>query len=233
MRILALSGSRGRRRFNRFMAREPRGPNGTCVVATDIDPKFLEPLAARNVGEVRKHNIVTDPLPDASFLTSFMRRLVLVHLPEREKALSRLASALKRVVGLVDEELDSISLLPDPAASPGEVILNTQTAVMRFLKKDRGVELRFGRLLYEVGLRAHGFVEVGAEGLARLSMWRGGSSDVSLMRTNFRQLRGPLLDRVYRRSRSCPRPCAPGRSGFHGSVPHYVDGVGTPTIGVT
>jgi SAM-dependent methyltransferase len=166
------------------------GPTG-YVVATDIDPKFLEPLAARNV-EVRKHNIVTDPLPDASF-DLIHARLVLVHLPEREKALSRLASALKPGGWLVDEELDSISLLPDPAASPGEVILNTQTAVMRFLK-DRGVELRFGRLLYG-RLRAHGFVEVGAEG--RLSMWRGGSSDVSLMRTNFRQLRGPLLDSVY------------------------------------
>ncbi len=44
-------------------------------------------------------------------------------------------------------------------------------------------------------LRAHGLVEVGAEG--RLFMWRGGSPDVSLMRTNFKQLRGDLLDANY------------------------------------
>jgi hypothetical protein len=97
------------------------------------------------------------------------------------------------VAGLWIEEFDSVSLLPDPTVSPGEVSLNTQMAVMRMLK-DRGVERRFGRLLYS-RLRAHGLVEVGAEG--RLLMWRGGSSDVSLMRTNFKQLRKDLLDAHY------------------------------------
>src|SRR5580700_9935952 len=166
------------------------GPTGQVVV-TDIDPRFLEPLAAHNV-EVRKHNIVTDPLPDATF-DLIHARLVLVHLPEREKVLTRLVSALKPGGWLVDEEFDSVSLLPDPTVSPGEVSLNSQMAVMRLLK-DRGVERRFGRLLYG-RLRAHGLGEVGAEG--RLFMCRGGSSGVSLMRTNFHQLRGALLDAHY------------------------------------
>jgi ubiquinone/menaquinone biosynthesis C-methylase UbiE len=166
------------------------GPTGHVVV-TDIDPRFLEPLAAQNV-EVRKHNIVTDPLPDATF-DLIHARLVLVHLPEREKVLTRLVSALKPGGWLVDEEFDSVSLLPDPTVSPGEVSLNTQVAVMRMLK-DRGVERRFGRLLYG-RLRAHGLVEIGAEG--RLFMWRGESSGVSLMRTNFKQLRTALLDAHY------------------------------------
>jgi SAM-dependent methyltransferase len=166
------------------------GPTGQVVV-TDIDPRFLGPLAAQNV-EVRKHNIVTDPLPDATF-DLIHARLVLVHLPEREAVLTRLVSALKPGGWLVDEELDSVSLLPDPTVSPGEVILNTQMAVMRVLK-DRGVERRFGRLLYGL-LRANGLVEVSAEG--RLFMWRGGATDISLMRTNFKQLRGALLDAHY------------------------------------
>lgn len=166
------------------------GPKG-YVVVTDIDPRYLEPLAAQNV-EVRKHNIVTDSLPDVTF-DLIHARLVLVHLPEREKVLTRLVSALKPGGWLVDEEFDSVSLLPDPTVSPGEVRLDTQMAVMRILK-DRGVERRFGRLLYG-RLRARGLVEVGAEG--RLFMWRGGSSDVSLMRTNFKQLRGDLLDAHY------------------------------------
>ncbi len=161
------------------------------VVVTDIDPRFLEPLAAENV-EVRTHNIVTDPLPDSIF-DLIHARLVLVHLPEREKVLTRLVSALKPGGWLVDEEFDSVSLLPDPTVSPGEVSLNSQMAVMRLLK-DRGVERRFGRLLYG-RLRAHGLGEVGAEG--RLFMCRGGSSGVSLMRTNFHQLRGALLDAHY------------------------------------
>ena len=107
--------------------------------------------------------------------------------------LARLVSALKPGGWLVDEEFDSVSLLPDPTVSPGEVSLTTQLAVMRMLG-DRGVERRFGRLLYG-RLRAHGLEEVGAEG--RLLMWRGGTSDVSLMRTNFKQLRGALRDGLY------------------------------------
>lgn len=161
------------------------------VVVTDIDPRFLSPLEAQNV-EVRRHNIISDPLPDGTF-DLIHARLVLIHLPEREKVLARLVSALKPGGWLVDEEFDSISLLPDPTVSPGEISLTAQLAVMRMLG-DRGVERRFGRLLYG-RLRAHGLEEVGAEG--RLLMWRGGTSDVSLMRTNFKQLRGALLDGSY------------------------------------
>jgi ubiquinone/menaquinone biosynthesis C-methylase UbiE len=161
------------------------------VLVTDIDPRFLEPLSAQNV-EVRKHNIVTDPLPEATF-DLIHARLVLIHLPEREKVLARLVSALKPGGWLVDEDFDSSSLLPDPTVNPGEVMLKTQMALMRMLQ-DRGVERRFGRLLYG-RLRAHGLVEVGAEG--RLFMWQNGSAGASLMRANFEQLRGPLLDARY------------------------------------
>jgi ubiquinone/menaquinone biosynthesis C-methylase UbiE len=161
------------------------------VVVTDIDPRYLEPLVARNL-EVRKHNIITDPLPDAGF-DLIHARLVLIHLQERESVLGRLVSALRPGGWLVDEEFDSASLLPDPIVSPGEVNLTTQLAVMRMLD-DRGVKRRFGRLLLG-RLRAHGLEEIGAEG--RLLMWRGGTSDVSLMRTNFKQLRGALLDGRY------------------------------------
>jgi SAM-dependent methyltransferase len=96
------------------------GPTGGVLV-TDIDPRFLEPLSAQNV-EVREHNIVTDPLPEAAF-DLIHARLVLIHLPEREKVLARLVSALKPGGWLVDEDFDSASLLPDPTVNAGEVIL--------------------------------------------------------------------------------------------------------------
>ena len=64
----------------------------------------------------------------------------------------------------MDEDFDSVSLLPDPTVSPGEVILKTQMAVMRLLK-DRGAERRFGRLLYG-RLRA----------LWPCRRWRGGAA---------------------------------------------------------
>jgi SAM-dependent methyltransferase len=131
-------------------------------------------------------------LPNAAF-DRIPAQLVLIHLPEREKVLARLVSALKPGGWLVDEDFDSVSLLPDPTVSPSEVILKTQMGVMQQLK-DRGAERRFGRLLYG-RLRAHGLAEVGAEG--RLFMSRSGSASVFLMRANFEQLRGALLDARY------------------------------------
>ena len=59
------------------------GPTGH-VLATDVDPRFLEPLSAPNV-EVLKHNIVTDPLPHATF-DLIHARLVLIRLPERQES---------------------------------------------------------------------------------------------------------------------------------------------------
>lgn len=89
----------------------------------------------------------------------------------------------------MDEELDSASLLPDPITYPGEILLKTQLAMMR-LVENRGVERRFGRMLFE-RLRALGLVAVGTE--ARMSMWHCGSPGASLMRVNFEQLRGEMI----------------------------------------
>src|SRR4051794_33015496 len=55
------------------------GPRGR-VLATDIDPRFLQSLRLPNV-EVQKHNVLTDPLPEAAFDLIHLR-LVLIHLPE-------------------------------------------------------------------------------------------------------------------------------------------------------
>jgi SAM-dependent methyltransferase len=161
------------------------------VLVTDIDPRFLEPLDAQNV-EVRRHNIVTDPLPEAAF-DLIHARAVLIHLPERDRVLARFVSALKPGGWLVDEELDSVSLLPDPTMYPAEVLLKTQFAMMR-LMDDRGVERRFGRMLFE-RLQSLGLVAVDAE--ARMSMWQCGSPGCSLMRVNFEQLREAMISGGY------------------------------------
>jgi SAM-dependent methyltransferase len=166
------------------------GPAGHVLV-TDIDPRFLEPLDVPNV-EVRRHNIVTDPLPEAAF-DLIHARAVLIHLPERERVLARLVSALKPGGWLVDEELDSASLLPDPTTYPGEVLLKTQFAMMR-LMDDRGVERRFGRMLFG-RLQSLGLVAVDAE--ARMSMWQRKSPGASLMRVNFEQLHGAMISDGY------------------------------------
>jgi SAM-dependent methyltransferase len=166
------------------------GPAGR-VLATDIDPRFLESLNLPNL-EVQRHNIAADPLPEAAF-DLVHARLVLMHLPEREKAMARMISALKPGGWLVDEEFDSSSLLPDPAISPGEVLLRTQIAVYRLLG-DGGVDRLCGRRL--IGrMRAHGLLDVSGE--ARAFMWQRGSTGAALARATYELLRGALIEGSY------------------------------------
>lgn len=166
------------------------GPTGR-VLATDIDPRFLEPLNVPGL-EVLRHNIARDPLPEAAFDLIHVR-LVLLHVQEREQALSRMISALKPGGWLVDEEYDSASMPPDPAVSPGEVLLKTQVAMMRLLE-DGGVNRRFGRLLFGK-LRARGLIGVGTE--ARVYMWHAGSPGASTLRANYEQLRKAMIEGNY------------------------------------
>jgi SAM-dependent methyltransferase len=164
-------------------------PAGNLLI-TDIDPRFLESQKIDNV-EVRQHNIVTDPLPEAAF-DLIHARLVLVHLPERERVLSRMVAALKPGGWLLDEEID-ISLFPDPTSFPEEVLSKTYRAMIRIMD-ERGVDHRFGRRLYGQ-LRALGLVNVAAEG--RASIWSKGSGGAALLRSNYEQLRSDMIRAGY------------------------------------
>jgi ubiquinone/menaquinone biosynthesis C-methylase UbiE len=166
------------------------GPRGR-VLATDIDPRFLQSLRLPNV-EVQKHNVLTDPLPEAAFDLIHLR-LVLIHLPEREKVLARLLAALKFGGWLVDEEFDSASLLPDGSVSPGEVLLKSQQVAMHILD-EHGVDRRCGRRLFRQ-FREIGLVDVEAE--AQMSMWHRQSPGASLMRANFVELRHQMIASGY------------------------------------
>jgi SAM-dependent methyltransferase len=162
------------------------------VLVTDIDPRFLESLQSPNL-EVRRHDIVNDPLPEAAF-DLIHSRLVLLHVPEREKALARMVAALKPGGWLVDEDFDASSIPPNPVTDPGEVLLKTLTATRRVME-DRGADDRvFARRLFN-RFRTLGLVDVGAQ--ASLSMWHSGSPGVALLRANFEQLHRTLIDAGY------------------------------------
>ena len=199
------------------------------VLVTDIDPRFLESLQVPNL-EVRRHDIVNDPLPEAAF-DLVHSRLVLLHLPEREKALARMVAALKPGGWLVDEEFDASSMPPNPVVNPGEVLLKTLVASRRVMQ-DRGADDRtFARRLFS-RLRAHGLVNVEAE--AYTSMWDSGSPGLSLLRANFEQLRSNMIDAGYITEEEFnARPRAIRRSKFHDAVANHVDGLGTPAIART
>ena len=162
------------------------GPDGQ-VLATDIDTRFLDHLAQPNVC-VRRHNVVVDALPESTF-DLVHARLVLVHLPEREKVIDRMIAALKPGGWLLAEEFDSISQLPAPDQYPWEV--NSRSAVaLRKVMIERGVDPGFGRAL-AAQLRTRGLEDVWAEGA--MFMHQGGSIGTQLMRANYEQLREAIL----------------------------------------
>jgi SAM-dependent methyltransferase len=163
------------------------GPAGE-VMATDIDTRYLDRLVKANL-KVQQHNIVVDPLPE-SFFDLVHTRLVLMHIPERERVLRRLVSALKPGGWILAEEFDSLSIRSDPLANPVETSFKTFD-VMYQVMASRGVELRYGRLLAGQ-MRELGLAEIAAEG--RSFMWRGHSTAAEMFRANVEQLRGAILD---------------------------------------
>src|SRR5437868_11620692 len=68
------------------------GPSGH-VVATDLQPHFLQAIRASNL-EALRHDLIRDPLPERTF-DLVHARAVLTFLPRPGEALSKLAAALK------------------------------------------------------------------------------------------------------------------------------------------
>ena len=122
------------------------GPGGG-VVATDLQPHFLEALGAPNL-EVLRHNIISDPLPEARFDLIHARAL-LTFLPEPGQALTKMVAALKPGGWLLVEEPDYISGTADPTM-PAEAIALSQKswdAMLRQLRS-QGYDTELGRHLY-------------------------------------------------------------------------------------
>ena len=157
------------------------------VVATDVNPRFLEALDFPNL-EVRRHNIVDDELEQGAF-DLVHTRAVLVHLAERDKALDRLVAALKPGGWLLVEETDSISYVADQRA--GEVACDLFLKVMQAHQAaGTGVDLFYGRRVY-ADVCARGLVEVESEGRSR--MMRGATQAARFWRLSYTQLRETLL----------------------------------------
>ena len=157
------------------------------VLATDLEPRFLEELSYTNL-EVRRHDIRTEGLPKGEFDLAHAR-LVLIHLPDREVALKQMIDSLKPGGWIVVEEFDALTFLPEPAVNPGEANLRVRQAFDEALTA-RGVDLHCGRLLAHE-LKANGLVQVGVE--ATVSLWGGKSTGTSLMKLNFEEMREPMV----------------------------------------
>jgi SAM-dependent methyltransferase len=157
------------------------------VVVTDINTRFLESIAAPNI-EIRLHNIVSDPLEENAFDVAHTR-LVLVHLPERERALDRMIAELKPGGWIVLQEFYALSMKPDPSIVQSEHLLRS-LVVLWDVMHQRGADVRFGRELYPA-LESRGLRDVHAEG--HVMIHRGGAAGARLMRANFDQLHDALI----------------------------------------
>lgn len=132
------------------------GPTGK-VVATDIDTSRLTP-AARPPVEVRVHDVGAQEPPGEGF-DLVHARLVLVHVPDRDRALRSMVEALRPGGRLLIEDADpALQPLTCPDEyGPEQQLANRLRQGFRRLLADRGADLAYGRrlprLLREAGLR--------------------------------------------------------------------------------
>jgi len=164
------------------------GPAGS-VLCTDLDTRIIErerATAGANLQVVR-HDIAQDPLPENSFDLAHAR-LVMIHVPQRELALEKMAKSLKPGGWLVIEDFDSASVQPDTKVSRLETPLPTAEAVRKYLTRHH--DGYYGRRLHG-RFRELGLVDVFAEG--RMVMFDRQNGGADLMRVNFEQIGADVI----------------------------------------
>ncbi len=135
------------------------GPAGR-VVATDIDTTWL--TAVPPGVEVQRHDVAADDPPGQDFDLVHCR-LVLTHVPQRDRAMAAMADALAPGGWLVIEDFDvalGLAACPSPRTDD-EQRANRIRAGFVTLLAERGVDLQLGRSLPD-RLRRLGLVDVHA-----------------------------------------------------------------------
>lgn len=162
-------------------------PDGE-VLATDLDTTWLGG-AARPGLRVLRHDVGVDPPPDGGF-DLVHARLVLVHVPARDRALAAMVAALRPGGWLVVEDADPAlqPLLCLEERGPAGELANRLKAGFRRLMAERGADLAFGRTLPR-RLRAAGLADVGADAWFPIT----GAAAVALERATTEQVRDRLL----------------------------------------
>jgi FAD/FMN-containing dehydrogenase/ubiquinone/menaquinone biosynthesis C-methylase UbiE len=165
------------------------------VLATDIDPRFLKPLAVDRLNlEVRRHDVVTDELP-ASTYDLIHARMVLEHIPDREVALRRLAAALSPGGWLVVESVDFAAETVDPAVGSFYAELFSRAREARFrMMAEHGFDLTYARGLVR-RFRSLGLIDIANEG--RTYLWPGGTTGAEVSRLSLEHVRDRLVGGGY------------------------------------
>lgn len=158
------------------------------VLATDIDVRWAKEIGGDHV-EVRRHDVANDDPPAGAF-DLVHARLVLIHVPQRERALEHMVAALRPGGWLLVEDFDPAMqrfACPD-AYGPEQRLANKVRDGFRSLLAERGADLEFARRLPRL-LRDAGLVEVQADAYIPLALPAG----VELEKANVNQVRDQLV----------------------------------------
>ncbi|MFG2812281.1 methyltransferase domain-containing protein [Streptomyces sp. NPDC048410] len=164
------------------------GPTG-IVVATDIDTSRLDTVARPPV-EVRTHDVGVEEAPGRGF-DLVHARLVLVHVPDRERALRSMIDALRPGGRLLIEDADpALQPLTCPDEhGPEQRLANRLRQGFRRLLAERGADLSYGRRLPRL-LREAGLRQVEADAYFPLTS----PACTALELATVRQIRGRLVE---------------------------------------
>jgi SAM-dependent methyltransferase len=162
---------------------------GGSVVAVDLQTTLLERLAHPAL-DVRRHDVVVEPLPTADF--DLVHTRWMLHWPaDRSSAIAHMVRALRPGGVLLAEEPDFGSLfdgLPDPLRS---VVISALDILEQI---SGGMNCRYGRRLYG-DLAAAGLVDLQAVGRAHLIRGTDDTSGATWLRFTVEKVRDELATR--------------------------------------
>ncbi|GAA0933028.1 class I SAM-dependent methyltransferase [Virgisporangium aurantiacum] len=168
------------------------GPTGH-VLATDLKPEHLDDGSGYTV---LQHDLVTEPVPAGEW-DLIHARMVLLHIPEREEILARLAAALAPGGALVVEdwasEFTGGILLNAPSPEAGDLFDDYQDTLFRIIPR-RGNDPTWAGRVHSLMLRA-GLTDVETGVHAR--SWRGGEAGALLILANVGQLRQEFIEEGF------------------------------------
>jgi SAM-dependent methyltransferase len=167
---------------------EQVGPQG-YVLATDLDVSWMTASTA-SVFEARRHDVGLDS-PPADVFDLVHARLVLVHVPQRGRALAAMVSVLRPGGWLLVEDADPAlqPLICLDELGPAQELANRLRRGFRALMAERGADLGYGRTLPNA-LRATGLVNVQADAYFPITS----PACAALETATVEQIRGRLVE---------------------------------------
>jgi 2-polyprenyl-3-methyl-5-hydroxy-6-metoxy-1,4-benzoquinol methylase len=157
---------------------------GAEVTVTDLDTTFLDELTEHGV-RVLRHDLYTEDFPPGSF--DFVHaRYVVLHLPDPDKAIVRLASWLRPGGVLMVEEPASFSVMDSPHPAYRTVMRAFRTHLEQALGSDTG----WARTL-PVPLEKAGLVDIGFD--ARFQLVKGRDEEARWWRLNLERSRAAIV----------------------------------------